>query len=113
VRRADAEQFERQRHVLADVEVGQHVECLKHESDRTPPQQRHRVVTKRRQIDAFEDDAAAIGAVQSGEQIEQGRLADAGLAHDREIFARLQHQFDPFEYGGPVCPVALGQTLEA
>ena len=52
-----AEQRERQRDVLRDREVRQHVEGLEHEADVPAPQQRQRVVVERRKVLTRDRDA--------------------------------------------------------
>lgn len=41
-------------------------------------------------VDAIQNEPAAVRTVESGDEIEQRRLADAGFADDRHILARVQ-----------------------
>ena len=72
---AHAVERERQRHVLADRQVGQHVERLEHEADALAAEPRARVVVERAERDAVDDDAAGVRHVEPGDQVEQRRLA--------------------------------------
>ena len=68
VRAADAEQRQRQRDVLRDGQVGQHVERLEHEAHAGAAQHGQRIVVERREIDAVERDRAGVGAIETGDR---------------------------------------------
>ncbi len=109
----DREQLERQGDIAFDAQVRQHVECLEHETDGAPAQQRGRIIVELREVLALENHASRIGPIEPGEQIEQRRLADARLAHDRKVLAGTQREIDPLEDRRPIGPIALAQALEA
>ena len=86
-RLGNAQKLQGQRDVLLDGEVGQDVEGLKHETHAAAAQQGLRVIIHARQVGAFEPHVTGVGLIETGEQIEQRRLADARFAHDGEILA--------------------------
>jgi hypothetical protein len=86
----DAQELERQRDVLRHSEIGEHVKGLEHESDAAPTQERAFIVIERREIEAFEPHSPRARLVETRQQVEQRRLADARLAHDRKILAALE-----------------------
>ena len=92
-----AEQRQRQRDVLRDAQVRQHVERLEHEAQPFAAQDGQRVVVERRQVDAAEPHRTGVGAVEAGDQVEQRGLADARLAHDRDVIARGELEVDAGE----------------
>jgi hypothetical protein len=91
----DAQQLERQGDVLLDREIRQHVERLEHEADRAAPQQRPSHRHRARKIGALEHHASGVRPSRPASRFKQRRLADAGLAHDREVFARSQLEVEP------------------
>ena len=70
------------------------MEGLEDETEFVAAQAGQGVFAKLCVIDAIEDQPPGIGAVQPGDQVEQGGLADARFADDRHVFARLQAQRD-------------------
>ena len=112
--RADeaGEHAQRQRDILLDREVRQNMKGLKDKADHAAPQQCGRVVIQGSEVDALEQHAAAIGSIESGQQIEQRRLADAGLAHHGNVFTRSNREIDAFENRRPICGKAFAQVLE-
>src|SRR5262245_52332464 len=62
------------------------MECLEHEADAAAAQAGARRVIQRRHFLSIERDSAAVRLVEPGDQVEQGGLADAGLAHDGDVF---------------------------
>ncbi len=95
--RRNRKQRERERDILRDAEVRKQVERLEDKADMTAPPQRERVVVlvgKRFRIEA---DLAAIGPIQSRDQVEECRLARSRLAHDRDPFAARDIEIDVIE----------------
>ena len=85
----DTREIERQAHVLRDREMRQQVKSLEHEAHALAAQQRARGVIERGEVDAVEHDRARVRHVESRDQVEQRRFADAGLAHDRDELAAV------------------------
>jgi len=77
------------------------------DADGTAPQQRRGVIVQGGQIDAFENHATAIGCIEAREQIEQRRLADAGLAHDGQVLAAAKFEIDALEDRRPILREAF------
>ncbi len=82
-------------------EIGQHVKRLEHESHPLAAKAGERVVVERREIGAVDEDLAAVGPVESGDEVEQRRLADAGLAHDADELATCDLEVEAPQYGQP------------
>ena len=99
-----AEQRERQRHVLRDAQVGQHVKRLEHKAHPMPPQQRERVIGERRDVDAVDADRSTVRALEACYQIQERRLADARFADDRNELAGRDGERDRLEDAPPVRP---------
>ena len=97
--RSDAEQHQRQRNVLHDRQVRQDVESLEHEAELRSSQQRARGVFEPRDVGAFDLDSAGLRAVESGDQVEQRRLAGTGFADDRDVFAAADVERERVEHG--------------
>jgi hypothetical protein len=71
-----------------------------------------RVVVKRGELDAVELDRTSAGAVETRHEIEQRRLADTRLAHDRNVVAGSEFQIDTGEDSAwPGPGVGLGQAM--
>jgi len=75
-------QLRGQHHVVEDGELVKQVEELEDEAQSSPPVARQRGFAERADGDAVYADFAARGAVQSGDQVEQGGFAAARGAHD-------------------------------
>ena len=86
LRHAPAE-LERQQHVLQRRQVRQQLERLEHESESLRAQRRASVLVERKQVVAEEADRASRGNVEPREQSQQGRLARARSADDRNRLA--------------------------
>src|ERR1700689_1640744 len=110
---ADAEQIERQRDILFDREIRQNMKGLKHKADGAPAQQRYLVIAQGSEVDALEQHAAAVGSIESGQQIEQRRLADAGLTHHRKVFPRSNRKIDALENRRPIFRKAFAYVFKA
>jgi hypothetical protein len=97
---ADAQRHERGLHVLVRAERGDQVEGLEDEAERAGPHPPDRAVARPRQIGAPEPDVAGGGPVEAAEQLQQRRLAMAGLALDGEPLplADLKAQVTDGEY---------------
>ena len=87
------------------------MEGLEHETDRAAPKQCALIVAERGKIDALEQHAPGIGLIEPREQIQEGRLADPGLAHDGDVGAGGEIQAQPLEQRS-AGPVALPEILE-
>jgi len=104
---SDAQQVQGKRYILLDRQIGQNMEGLEDKADGTAPQQRRGVVVQRGKIDAFENHASAIGCIEARQQIEQRRLADAGLAHDGQILAAAKFELDALKDRRPILGKAF------
>ena len=82
-----ADQCKRQRDVLRGRQVGQHVKCLEDEAHAFAAKLGQRVVVEVGEINAVDQDVAAVRPVETRDEVEQRRLADAGLAHDADELA--------------------------
>jgi hypothetical protein len=71
LRFAYPKQVERQRHILFDRQIGQNMKGLEDKADGTPAQQRYRIIVQGGEVDALEQHAAAVGSIESGQQVEQ------------------------------------------
>ena len=92
------QQQQRQRYVLRDIQMRQHMKGLKHKPDMLAAQQRALVVGQRCQVYAFKRHAARVPAVEAGHAVEQRRFAHAGLADDGDEFAWRYIQRDRREH---------------
>ncbi len=98
--------------VLLDAEIRQYVKRLKDESDSPATQQGDGVIIQGRQIGSFEQHSARIRLIETGEQIEQGRLANAGFTHDGEVLALPKLELQPLEDRGPIRRIAFAEVLQ-
>ena len=87
----------RDHHVLERVEVGEQVELLEDDSDLLAPIAHALGFAERGDFDAVHDDRALGRAIERGEQVDEGRLARARRAHDREPFAGADLEIDAVE----------------
>ncbi len=71
---------------------------LKHESHPRPTQPRASVVVERADVLTIERDPAGVGRIEAGDQIEQGGLAGARLAHDGDVLTRRELQRNAAEH---------------
>ena len=85
---------ERQRDVARQSQVRQQVVCLENETHARATQPRAGFFVETREIAALEQEFTRIGNVQPGDQVQQRRLANAGLADDRDVFAGDERQRD-------------------
>ena len=87
----------------ADRQIGQDVERLEHEADALAPQarsaRRRRASRGRRRRRR----RARVGTIEAGDQVEQRRLADARLAHDRDELALRDGERHIVEYASRPC----------
>jgi hypothetical protein len=67
--------------------VRQQVKRLEHESHPRAPHSCARGIVEAAEIAPFETDAAGLRSVEAGDQVEQRRLARAGLAHHGDVVA--------------------------
>ena len=98
------QQLQRQRDVLRDGEVGQHVEGLEHEAHLRAAQQRGRVVVERAEVDVVEHDAPESGRSRPASRFssvdlptpDSPMIATISPARDRE-----RHRLKSGRGGGP------------
>ena len=84
---AYVQQCERQRDVLGDRKIWQHVKRLEHETHALAAKRRSRVVVERGDVDAVDDNATGIDQLEPGDDVEQRRFADSRRAYDRDVLA--------------------------
>ena len=82
------DQCQRQRYILYERQIGQNMEGLEDKADLLSTKAGARALVKRAKFDTVNHDAARVGFVEPGQDVEQGRLADPRLADDRDQFAR-------------------------
>ena len=85
-------QLQRQHDVFQSIEAVEQLERLEHETDLLGAQARTLVFIELAQILAGQVDAATAGQVEAGEQAQQGRLARAGAADNRQAVTAAQVQ---------------------
>ncbi len=83
------------------------MECLEDKSDGAATQQGDGVIIQCREVDAIKQHSAGVGFIEAGQQIEQCRLADAGLAHDGQVLALPQFEIQALEQRRPIRRKAL------
>src|SRR5581483_2260119 len=81
VPRPDAEELERPEDVLLDREGRKEVERLEHDADLPEAEIAALVVGERCEVVAGDDDPPAIGAVETGDDVQQRALAGPARAH--------------------------------
>ena len=92
-----ATQFERQHHILQRGQMRHQLERLEYESHRSAAQCRALVFVQRAQVAPEQANRAAGGAVQTGEQPKQRRLARARCADYGDTAALFDRQVDLIE----------------
>src|ERR1700679_2919957 len=85
---------------------------LKDEPNGPAPQQGDGVIVQGGQIHAVEQHATRIRPIESRQQIEQRRLADAGFTHDGEVLALPQFEIEAGEDGGAIRRIAFAEIFE-
>ncbi len=68
-------QAQGQLHVARNVKIGQQMKRLKYEANQAAPREAACALIEVRKINTFDRDCTAIGCLESGQQIEQRRLA--------------------------------------
>ena len=77
-----------EREIVPDIQARDQVELLKHQPEPVAPQRRAAGIGRdRRDMRFGEPDLAAVGLIQSGDQMQQRALAAAGFARQRDAFA--------------------------
>jgi tripartite-type tricarboxylate transporter receptor subunit TctC len=91
----------------------QQVERLEDETHAVAAKECPRRIVEPRDIDVVEDDAAGVGDVEAGDQVEQRRLADSGLAHDGDELAAAKLERDVAQdYARAHAPVRFRDAFE-
>ena len=91
-------QQQRQRDILSYRQVRQQMESLKDESKFFTSKERRLSVVQLAQWHTVDTEFTAIGRVQSGDHVQQRRLAHTGFAHDGDVFTCVQLQIDCAEH---------------
>ena len=89
-----AREHERQEDVVLQRERVEQVEILKHEAEVLPAERGDLLLADARERAAVQPDLALRRAVERRQNVEQRRLAGAGLAHDRDVLAALHRERD-------------------
>src|SRR4029078_4760041 len=95
-------QFQRKQRVLQRGQRGDQLEELEDDAHVTPAPLCERVLAAPTQLLASEDDLPTRGAIDAGEQVEQGRLAAAGWPVDGEEALRRNTEAHAVEDNGPL-----------
>ena len=66
--------------IVVDIEARHQVELLEHQAQPVAPQRRAAGIVEFADLGAVEDDAAAVGAVEACDQMQQRALAGTGFA---------------------------------
>jgi hypothetical protein len=107
-----ADEQRRQLHVLHRGQLVDQVERLEHKADVAAPEDRPARLREAVNPHAAQRQLASVGTLQPAQQVQQGRLAAAARAHDRDRFTRLDHQVHAVH--GPdrrsVAPIAPHQA---
>ena len=85
--------------IFLDGQTGDEVELLENDADHLAPRRRARAFGQARDVDAVEQDFAAVGVIEGADEMQQSAFAAAGLAHHRERFARAKRKIDPAQHG--------------
>src|SRR5437588_295330 len=96
----------RQRDVLLDAQLRQHVKRLEDETVVIAPQERERIVVHVRELVLAEMDLARVDRLEPGDDVEQRGLADARFAEDCDVFARAHLERDLVQDGTPAEALA-------
>jgi hypothetical protein len=104
---SDSQQVQGKRYILFDRQVGQNMKGLEDKANGTAPQQRRGVIVQCRKIDAFENHSPAIGRIETRQEIEQRRLAHAGLAHDGKVLAAAKFEINALKDCRPILRKAF------
>ncbi|MNN01968.1 hypothetical protein D3C81_1146040 [compost metagenome] len=78
--------------VRRHVQAADQVVLLEHQANALPPPLRQRRLRTAVERDAIDQDTAAVGTVQAGNQVQQRALAAARLAHQRQAATACQAQ---------------------
>src|SRR5712691_1288647 len=90
----DPQELERPGDVLLDGEAREEIEALEHEADLPEPQVAQRVDGEPGEVAARHDDPPGARPIESGEQIEERRLARPARPHDGEKLTRVDRERD-------------------
>lgn len=113
LRGRDAADEKRHHDIFEGGEFGEQVVALPDEADLAITEVAERGVGELGDVLRSEEDAAGGGAVETAEQVQEGRFTGAGFADDRDSFPLLYFQMqilknDDFRLAGRI---ALGQTF--
>src|SRR6266849_2858176 len=99
----------RQHDVLQRGEVAQQVVELEDEADLAVAEDRQLGLRAGEHVPPVEEEATPARLVERSQEMEEGRLADPGLAHDGDALARLDLQVEPGQhlYDGRTVDIAL------
>ena len=104
-------EHEGQEDVVADGEGIQQVELLEHEAEVLAAEGGHLALAHGGHVPPGEQHLAAGGRIESGEDVEQGGLAGAGLAHDGDELALVHGEIDVAQRLDAVAAQARGVDL--
>ena len=103
---------ERQRHVLRRRQRREQVEELEDHPDMVASERGSFLVAEGVHVDALDLDLPLIGRLEAAEDVQQGALAAAARAHDRDELARVHGERDTSDglAGWPADPVDLVES---
>ena len=85
-------------HILYSRELGQELVKLEDEADMTIAEGRELLLLVDRHVDAIEEHAAAIGAVEGADDLQQGGLARSAGTYNAYYFALTDGEVNAFEH---------------
>ena len=97
--------------VIPDIQARDQVELLKHQSQPVTPQLGAAGIGQVGDRNIGEPDLAGVGAVQSGDQMQQRAFAAAGLPGQRDALARRDAEVHAAQHHGVLAAgaIALGE----
>ena len=94
-------QHQGQGRILGYGEVGQDVKRLEHEAEMLAPEACASRLVQAGERRPGDVDRSGVRRIQSGDQVQEGRLPRPGLAHDRDHFTRRKIQVEALEEESP------------
>ncbi len=102
----------RESDILAAAQVVEQVIGLEDNTHRVPAVAGEIAIAERAEIAALDRDPALITAVEPSDDVEQGRLAAAGTAHQRDEVTRGDFEVDALENIHPRARISLAKPTD-
>src|SRR5476649_1250029 len=87
----------------------QDVKCLEDEAELLPPKASGGVIVETRNYCTVDQHFTAVGLIEARDQVQQRRLADARIAHDRDELPRIECEVEVCQQHA-ACAVRLAQA---